>query len=195
MSGSAVQLYEEDFVRWTEQQSSALREAAGAGTNLPLDWENLAEEIESLGRSQRHELHSRIAGIPEHLLKLDYSRANDPRRGWIETVARQRAEIELLLKDSPSLRRDVARIVTEEGPRVCASDHPGFTYTARMWAILRRRRTLKTRCSATGSRGMSLSPPAGRGTSLRRAIYPRCLRKKAATGSKEALVERFSLST
>ena len=118
MSGSAVQLYEEDFVRWTEQQSSALREAAAAGTNLPLDWENLAEEIESLGRSQRHELHSRIAGIPEHLLKLDYSRANDPRRGWIETVARQRAEIELLLKDSPSLRRDVARIITEEGLRV-----------------------------------------------------------------------------
>jgi hypothetical protein len=37
MSGSAAQLYEEDFVRWTEQQSSALREAAGVGTNLPLD--------------------------------------------------------------------------------------------------------------------------------------------------------------
>src|SRR5438105_12410343 len=46
------------------------------------------------------------------------------------------------------------------GPTGCASDHPGFTYTARMWAILRRRPTLKTRCSATGARRMSLSPPA-----------------------------------
>src|SRR5437763_16114365 len=104
MSGSAVQLYEEDFVRWTEQQSNALRAAAGLGTNLPLDWENLAEEIESLGRSLRHELRSRIAVILEHLLKLEHSRAIDPRRGWIETIVRERSEIELLLAENPSLR-------------------------------------------------------------------------------------------
>jgi hypothetical protein len=118
MSGSAAQLYEEDFVRWTEQQSRALREAAGVSTNLPLDWENLAEEIESLGASQRRELRSRIAGILEHLLKLEHSPAIDPRRGWIETIVRQRSEIELLLHDSPSLRKDVARIITEEAVRV-----------------------------------------------------------------------------
>jgi len=47
----------------------------------------------------------------------------------------------------------------------------------------------------TGSRGRPLSPRAGRGRSLRKAIYPRRFLKKAATGSKEALVERFSLST
>jgi len=58
MSGNAAGLYQQDFVRWTEEQSSALREAARFGTNLPLDWENLAEEIESLGSSQRHELRS-----------------------------------------------------------------------------------------------------------------------------------------
>ena len=118
MPGSAADLYEQDFVRWTEQQSSALREAATVGTNLPLDWENLAEEVESLGRSQRHELRSRIAGILEHLLKLEHSPATDPRRGWIETIARQRSEIEPLLDDSPSLRREVARIITQEAPRV-----------------------------------------------------------------------------
>ena len=118
MPRSAADLYEQDFVRWTEQQSSALREAATVGTNLPLDWENLAEEVESLGRSQRHELRSRIAGILEHLLKLEHSPATDPRRGWIETIARQRSEIEPLLDDSPSLRREVARIITQEAPRV-----------------------------------------------------------------------------
>lgn len=48
MSGNAARFYEEDFVRWTEQQSRALRKAAGLGTNLRLDWENLAEEVESL---------------------------------------------------------------------------------------------------------------------------------------------------
>lgn len=35
-------LYERDFVLWAEEQARALREAAQAGANLPLDWENLA---------------------------------------------------------------------------------------------------------------------------------------------------------
>ena len=111
MSGSAAQLYQEDFVRWTEQQSSALRQAAGVGTNLPLDWENLAEEIESLGRSQRHEVRSRIAVIIEHLLKLEHSPAVDPRRGCIDTIGRERLNIEDLLQDSPSLRSQLEPII------------------------------------------------------------------------------------
>ena len=88
MSGSAAQLYEEDFARWTEQQSSALREAAGIGADLPLDWENLAEEIESLGRSQRSELRSRLAVILEHLMKLEHSPAIDRAPvGWRPSAA------------------------------------------------------------------------------------------------------------
>ena len=75
MSGNAARLYEEDFVRWTEEQSSVLREAARLGTKLPLDWENLAEEIDSLGRSVRRELRSRLGIILEHLLKLEHSPA------------------------------------------------------------------------------------------------------------------------
>ena len=118
MSSSAARLYEEDFLRWTEEQSSALRDAARIGTNLPLDWENLAEEVESSGRSQRHELRRRIAVILEHLLKLERSPAADPRRGWMEAIARQRSDIELVLNDSPSLKGDVARIIAEESSRV-----------------------------------------------------------------------------
>jgi hypothetical protein len=118
MSGNAAQLYEEDFVRWTEQQSNALREAARIGTNLPLDWENLAEEIESLGRSQRHELRSRIAVIIEHLLKLEHSPAVDPRHGWIETIGRERLNVEDLLRDSPSLQSQVGPMIEQLKPRV-----------------------------------------------------------------------------
>jgi hypothetical protein len=117
MPNSAAQLYEADFVRWTEEQSLALREASRSATNLPLDWENLAEEIESLGRSQRHELRGRIAVILEHLLKLEYSPAKDPRRGWIDTVARERSIIELLLEDSPSLQGAIPGMVTSETRR------------------------------------------------------------------------------
>jgi hypothetical protein len=111
MSGEAAQLYQRDFVRWTEQQAAALREAAGLGINLPLDWENLAEEIDSLGRSQRRELRSRIATIIEHLIKLECSPATDPRRAWMETIARERVNIEDLLDDSPSLRNEVDGII------------------------------------------------------------------------------------
>ena len=117
MSSNLAQLYEADFVRWTEQQAAALREAAGLGTNLALDWENLADEIDSLGRSQKRELRSRIATIIEHLLKLESSPAADPRRAWMDTVARERLNIEDLLDDSPSLRNDVAAMVARAMPR------------------------------------------------------------------------------
>ena len=109
--------YDEDFVRWSEEQAAALREAAGSGVNLPLDWENLAEEVESLGRSERHELRNRIATIIEHLLKLEHSPATRPRNGWIATIGRARLQIEDLLESSPSLRREVPAMVASSLPR------------------------------------------------------------------------------
>ena len=109
-------LYDEDFVAWTEQQAEALR-AAGRGTNQLLDWENLAEEIESLGKSDRRALHSQIYRIISHLAKLQFSPARDPRLGWRESVRDGRFEAELLLNDSPSLRRELDRIVSVQMPR------------------------------------------------------------------------------
>jgi Domain of unknown function DUF29 len=117
MPGSAARLYQEDFVRWTEEQAAALRDAAGLGTNLELDWENLAEEIDGLGRSQSRELGSRIAIIIEHLIKLEISPAADPRPGWIDAIGRERRDIEDLLNDSPSLRARVASMIARETPR------------------------------------------------------------------------------
>jgi hypothetical protein len=66
----------------------------------------------------RRELRSRLGIILEHLLKLEHSPATDPRRGWMETIDRERADIERLLEDSPSLKSDVARMIVEEAPRV-----------------------------------------------------------------------------
>ncbi len=101
-------LYERDFVRWSEEQASALRAAALSGTNLPLDWENIAEEIDSLGKSLKSELRNRMATIIEHLLKLQVSPGTDPRAGWIETVRRERLSIEELISENPSLRATLA---------------------------------------------------------------------------------------
>ena len=108
----ASALYGEDFVRWTEEQAAALRRAKGS--NLPLDWENLAEEIESLGKSDRRELRSQITRILRHLLKLEASPAKEPRAGWRTTIREARSEIEAVLEDSPSLRQEAAALIKKQ---------------------------------------------------------------------------------
>ena len=114
MSGPAQALYDRDFFRWTVEQGRLLREAGRSGLNVPLDWENLAEEVESLGRSDRRELRSRISTIVVHLLKLAASPAVLPRGSWKATVREQRAAINKdLLRDSPSLRAEVGPMITE----------------------------------------------------------------------------------
>ncbi|HJU18136.1 MAG TPA: DUF29 domain-containing protein [Stellaceae bacterium] len=107
-------LYDEDFVRWTADQAAALRRAKSAGVNLPLDWDNLAEEIESLGRSNRRELRSQITRILHHLLKLEASPALEPQAGWRNTIQQSRDEIEALLEDSPSLRNEVDALIAKQ---------------------------------------------------------------------------------
>jgi hypothetical protein len=97
--------YDDDFYLWTQEQAAALREAGIARINAPLDWENLAEEIESLGRSDFRSLKSHVARIIEHLLKLEHSPMQDPRSGSEKTVILHRAASRDIHQDSPSLRR------------------------------------------------------------------------------------------
>ena len=106
------ELYDRDFFLWTQEQAAALR--AVKNSNLPLDWANLADEIESLGKSDRRQLRSQIRRILRHLLKLEVSPALDPRGGWCSTIADSRSEIEDVLHDSPSLRREIDRMIAEE---------------------------------------------------------------------------------
>jgi hypothetical protein len=112
IEGQLRELYDRDFLMWTEDQARELRRAKGA--KLPLDWDNLAEEVESLGKSQRRELASQIRRILRHLLKLEAAPASDPRAGWHATIYDGRAEIEGILRDSPSLRREIDGLLSEQ---------------------------------------------------------------------------------
>ncbi len=86
-------LYEDDFVIRTERQAEALRSASRQVSNLPVDWENLAEEIESVGRSERAEIRSLIGQIVSHLLKLVHSPAVQTRAGWESEVSYARERL------------------------------------------------------------------------------------------------------
>jgi hypothetical protein len=110
-------LYEEDTVAWAENQAAALRAAARGGSNQALDWENLAEEIEDLSKSLRIGLSSQISRIIQHQAKLAHSPASDLRRGWRRTIRQARVEIERILEDSPSLRREVPGLIEDETRR------------------------------------------------------------------------------
>jgi len=110
-------LYDEDFLAWSQQQVEALRETARAGSNQVLDCKNLAEEIEGLGISQQSALGSQIKRIILHLLKLQHSRAVNPRHGWENLVIDARDRIEDLVKRSPSLRDDISNEIREQPPR------------------------------------------------------------------------------
>jgi hypothetical protein len=97
-------LYDEDVALWAEQQGRLLREAARRGSNEPIDWDHVAEEIETLGNSQVAQVKSRLSRIVEHLLKLQFSPATEPRRGWRDTVGQQRIDLSYVLDSSPSVR-------------------------------------------------------------------------------------------
>lgn len=94
-----IDLYEHDFVRWTEEQARAIRE----GRLDALDREHLAEEIESMGGSERREIVSRLAVIIHHLLKQRVQPGLDG-RSWRSTLYVQRSYIAQLVAKSPSLR-------------------------------------------------------------------------------------------
>ena len=122
-------LYDEDFVAWSQEQAEALRAAARSGSNQKLDWDNLAEEVEGLGRSERRELRSQLSRAIQHLAKLAHSPAIDPRRGWHETVTHARREIDLLLETSPSLATEIAGMIpseTRRGLKAAVADLESF---------------------------------------------------------------------
>jgi hypothetical protein len=100
-------LYERDFYAWTQRQAKELRRWAASRSNLELDLRHIAEEIADLGKEQRNALRSWTAQIIEHLLMLEHSPAQEPRRHWTREVIQFRAEVARRL--TATLRGDLSR--------------------------------------------------------------------------------------
>lgn len=106
--------YETDFYLWTQQQAALLRQ--GEFNRVELDLENIAEEIESMGRRERHSIRSYLFNIVMHLLKW---RFQPERRGssWECSIENGRHQIDSLIEDSPSLRPQLEILLNKEYPQ------------------------------------------------------------------------------
>ena len=99
MPSKNATLYDTDFYAWANEQAALLR----AGRLSDADIENIAEEIESMGRSEKRELVSRLTVLLLHLLKWRYQpgyRGNS----WRLSVEEQRIQASDHLNDNPSLK-------------------------------------------------------------------------------------------
>lgn len=100
---SRSDLYEYDYFGWICDQVRALRRRRIE----EIDFENVAEEIEDLGKSEKRSLHSHLETLIVPLLKLTYAggllRIRNA-RSWENTVELARSRIRRLLDESPSLR-------------------------------------------------------------------------------------------
>jgi len=96
-------LYDTDFVEWTARTAELLRD----GRFEDVDLENLAEEVEDLGKSDRKAVRSQMIRMLMHLIKY---RIQPQHAGasWRSSVVDARREILLTLEDSPSLRRHLS---------------------------------------------------------------------------------------
>ena len=101
-------LYEQDFYLWTQTTAQQLKEHKLHEIDIP----NLIEEIESMGKSEKRELKSRLIILLMHLLKWQYH-PEKRSESWRSTITEQRICIEVLLEDSPSLKPLVEEIFND----------------------------------------------------------------------------------
>jgi hypothetical protein len=95
-----------DFHAWTFEQARKLR--AGEA----IDAENVAEELEDLGRAEQQQLENRLAVLLQHMLKWEHQ----PERrspGWAATMKEQRRRVNRLLAQNPSLKAGLAATIRE----------------------------------------------------------------------------------
>jgi hypothetical protein len=104
-------LYETDYQLWIETTVDRLHRH----DYKSVDWKNLIEELESLGKQQQQELENRLIVLLEHLLKLAYwqNEREDNERGWKGTIIEQRKRINRLLKKNPSLKPYLSQVFLE----------------------------------------------------------------------------------
>ncbi len=120
-------LYETDFYAWANEQAALLR----AGKLSAADIENIAEEIESMGKTEQRELESRLTVLLLHLLKWQFQ----PKRreaSWEATIRVQRRDIARHIDRNPSLSPKIPEAVSYayENAKIEAGAETGLSETS-----------------------------------------------------------------
>ena len=100
-------LYDQDILLWSEQQAEVIRRLGRMGRDLPneLDVENVAEEIESVGRSELAAVKSHIRLICLHLIKLVIEEGSEAVPHWQGEILAFHAE--MIERYAPSMRQRI----------------------------------------------------------------------------------------
>jgi len=120
-------LYVRDFALWIEATVKQLK----SGDLSQVDLENLIEEVESLGKSQRKAVDNFLTRLLEHLLKRCYVVLPDCYRGWEIEIRNFRKELKKEFKYSPSLKRFMIEILEEcyrEALEAVKEDYPDSNF-------------------------------------------------------------------
>ena len=120
-------LYDQDFALWIEKTVKQLK----SGDLSQVDLENLIEEVESLGKSQRKAVDNFLTRLLEHLLKRCYVVLPDCYRGWEIEIRNFRKELKKEFKYSPSLQRFMIEILEEcyrEALEAVKEDYPDSNF-------------------------------------------------------------------
>lgn len=101
-------IYETDFYGWTQQQVSLLKNGQFSETDLA----NIIEEIESMGRSEKRELQSRLTVLLQHLLKWQFQPSRQG-KSWQLSIIEQRIQFMDVLNENPSLKSHLTEILKD----------------------------------------------------------------------------------
>jgi hypothetical protein len=103
-------LYETDILLWSERQADLLRRAAAGERINDLDWTNIIDEVEAVGRSETRACASLLMQLLLHRLKIAAWPESTAVPGWTDEVARLRWEAAEAFAPSMRQRLDVAKI-------------------------------------------------------------------------------------
>lgn len=111
-----------DFLDWIRKQSALLR----AGRLGELDLEQIAEELEDMGKEQKLALQSLMRQILLHLLKLQLSPAHSPRMKWTEEVIEFRDQAQARIEATPSLKHHAPELFAKAWPQARRAARKSF---------------------------------------------------------------------
>lgn len=100
--------HDEDFYAWAMEEANLLRQRR----LNELDIDNLIEELESMGASEKREIRSRMEQLLKHLLKWQFQ-SDLQCRSWKNSIRHQRKALLAVVKDNPSLRPTISEYIKD----------------------------------------------------------------------------------